>query len=129
MREENTTLLIANFVVDASCCSNLWQNPGRVLNWLWSAHDFASGSRSHMHFALSIPSKELALEFSDAFYDATVGDGCRSRAGIRAGLFFPWCLTKAFVAPVHRPCWLYALGRFMGLMVDSGDCVARSSHL
>ena len=70
-----STLLIANFVVDASCCSNLWQNPGRVLTWLWSAHDFASGSRSHMHFALSIPSKELALEFSDAFYDATIGDG------------------------------------------------------
>ena len=45
MREENTMLLIAKFVVDASCCSNLWQNPGRVTMCLWSAHDFATGSR------------------------------------------------------------------------------------
>ena len=44
MREENTMLLIAKFVVDASYCSILWQNPGRVTTW--SAHDFATGSRS-----------------------------------------------------------------------------------
>ena len=45
VRDENTMLFIANFVVDASCCSNLWWNPVRV------AHDFASGSHSR-HVAL-----------------------------------------------------------------------------
>ena len=35
VRDENAMLFIANFVVDASCCSNLWWNLVR------EAHDFA----------------------------------------------------------------------------------------
>ena len=138
VRDENAMLFIANFVVDASCCSNLWWNPVRV------AHDFASGSHSHMHFALGVPSRELALEVSDAFYDAMVRVEVVQAVDVSVPkqivdvpwstvqevvlvCFFPWCLTKALVAPGTDRVGCTPLGRFVGLVVDSGHIASHAA--
>ena len=92
-----------------------------------------------LHFALGVPSRELALEVSDGFYDAMVrARRFRAEADRRCSstvqgfvlvCVFPWCLTKALVAPVHRPGWLYAPGT---LCEPRGGfwphCVARGFH-
>ena len=100
-----------------------------------------------LHIALGVPSRELALEVSDAFYHAMVRAEVVQAVDVSVPkqivdilwsnveevvlvCFFPWCLTKGLVAPVHRQGWLYAPRRFVGLVVDSGHiCVARSFHL
>ena len=73
-----------------------------------------------MHFALGVPSRELTLEVSDAFYDAMVRAEVVQAVDVSVPkqivdvswstvqefvlvCVFSWCLTKALVAPVHRP--------------------------
>ena len=69
-----------------------------------------------LHFALGVPSRELALEVSDAFYHAMVRAEVVQAVDVSVPkqivdvpwstveevvlvCFFPWCLTKALVAP------------------------------
>ena len=78
-----------------------------------------------LHIALGVPSRELELKVSDAFYLAVVRAEvvqavdvsvakqivdvpCSTVEEVVLVCFFPWCLTKALVAPVHRQGWLYA---------------------
>ena len=68
MQQKKTLTIVVNFnVMNVGGCCELKSNAGSENAWVWMAFDSSDGGVQQEWFALTLASKELAVQFSDAF--------------------------------------------------------------
>ena len=73
LRQEKTMKIVGNFyVVDVASYCELKPNAGSEKSWVWLASDCSDGEPKAEQLALKFATKELAVEFKDAFEEAKV---------------------------------------------------------
>ena len=65
--------IVANFYVVAAPYCELNPNAGSDKTWVWLACDYSDGEPKTQRFALKFASKEVAVQFKEAFGHAKVG--------------------------------------------------------